>query len=70
MTPLQILTDAMVKPLQISVQDPAVLFTHIYSAFIYGVYYSFFEAFPLVYMGIYGFSVGVLGIGKICSTIL
>lgn len=65
MTPRKVAIDALVKPMQIMFEDPAVFFTNIYSAFIYGVYYSFFEAFPLVYIEIYGFNVGEMGIGKI-----
>ena len=64
MTPKQIAFDALVKPMQIMIQDPAVFFTNVYSAFIYGVFYSFFEAFPLVYIDMYGFSIGVTGIGE------
>ncbi|KAI6781418.1 Caffeine resistance protein 5 [Emericellopsis cladophorae] len=30
--------------------DPAMLFVQIYVAIIYGIYYSFFEVFPLVYI--------------------
>ena len=65
MTPKKVAINALVKPTQIMFEDPAVFFTNIYSAFIYGVYYSFFEAFPLVYIEIYGFNVGEMGIGKI-----
>ena len=65
MTPRKVAIDALVKPTQIMFEDPAVFFTNIYSAFIYGVYYSFFEAFPLVYIDIYGFNVGEMGIGKL-----
>ena len=68
MTPRQVAINALVKPTQIMFEDPAVFFTNIYSAFIYGVYYSFFEAFPLVYIEVYGFNVGEMGIGKLsCS---
>lgn len=64
MTTQQTVIQALVRPIQIMFQDPAVLFTNVYSAFIYGVYYSFFEAFPLVYMDIYGFNIGLTGVGK------
>lgn len=70
MTPKQVAWDALVKPMQIMFQDPAVFFTNIYSAFIYGVYYSFFEAFPLVYIEIYGFNVGEMGIGELYEACL
>ena len=34
---------------------------NLYSSYSYGVYYSFFEAFPIVYTGTYGFSLGLTG---------
>jgi MFS transporter, DHA1 family, multidrug resistance protein len=34
-----------------------------------GVYYSFFEAFPLVYIGIYGFNIGELGVVFTCIVV-
>ncbi|RFU23778.1 hypothetical protein B7463_g12560, partial [Scytalidium lignicola] len=54
--------DALVKPWQINILDPAVLFSTVYTALIYGIYYSFFESFPIVYGGIYGFSLGEIGL--------
>ncbi len=32
--------DALIKPLEITIKDPAVLFVQIYTAIIYGIYYS------------------------------
>lgn len=64
MTPREVLFEALVKPIEIMFKDPAVFFTNVYAAFIYGVFYSFFEAFPLVYGGIYGFNIGLTGVGK------
>ena len=57
----QIAIEQLLKPIEISVKDPAVLFTHVYTSCIYGIYYSFFECFPLVYIGIYNFNLGELG---------
>lgn len=54
--------EQLVKPIEISVRDPAVLFTHVYTSYIYGVYYSFFEVWPLVYGDIYQFNLGELGL--------
>jgi DHA1 family multidrug resistance protein-like MFS transporter len=48
--------------LEICVKDPALTFINLYSALTYGIYYSFFEAFPLVYLKIYGFNVGEMTI--------
>ena len=55
-------SDAMIKPFEIMFKDPAVLFTNVYTALIYGIYYSFFEVFPLVYGPLYGFNLGETGV--------
>ena len=54
--------NSMIKPLEITVKDPAITFTAIYSAIVYSIYYSFFEAFPIVYEGLYQFSIGAAGL--------
>jgi DHA1 family multidrug resistance protein-like MFS transporter len=51
-----VLANSIIKPFQITILDPAVAFVNLYTALIYGIYYSFFEVFPLVYPPIYGFS--------------
>lgn len=35
-----ILVDALIKPLEITIKDPAILFVQVYTAIIYGIYYS------------------------------
>jgi DHA1 family multidrug resistance protein-like MFS transporter len=35
-----IAVDALIKPLEITLKDPAVMFVQIYAAIIYGIYYS------------------------------
>lgn len=62
----KVLTDALVIPFVITIKDPAVLYTNLFTAFLYGVYYGFFEVLPLAYIGIYGFNEGELGIVYIC----
>lgn len=57
---------ALAVPFMICIKDPAVLFTNVYTSIIYGIYYSFFEAFPLAYIGDYGFNIGELGIVYTC----
>jgi DHA1 family multidrug resistance protein-like MFS transporter len=61
--------DALIKPLEINMKDPAILFTSVYSGIIYGTYYSFFEVFPLVYGGVYGFNLGETGLVFICIVV-
>ncbi|OCK82497.1 MFS general substrate transporter [Lepidopterella palustris CBS 459.81] len=62
MSPRHIAFDALIKPWEINILDPAMLFTTVYTALTYGLYYSFFESFPLVYRNIYGFNLGQLGL--------
>jgi DHA1 family multidrug resistance protein-like MFS transporter len=57
-----IVFDALIKPWEINIKDPAVLFSTLYSALTYTIFYSFFEAFPIVYMGVYGFNSGEVGL--------
>ncbi|KAN0095330.1 major facilitator superfamily transporter [Hyaloscypha variabilis] len=58
----EVFWDAIIKPIEIMVKDPAVAFTNIYTSLTYGIYYSFFEVFPLVYPPIYGFNIGEVGL--------
>lgn len=55
---VSMLAEALIKPIEITIKDPAVLFVNVYTAIMYGTYYSFFEVFPLVYPTEYGFNVG------------
>ncbi|CAD6570050.1 MAG: hypothetical protein ASARMPRED_003477 [Alectoria sarmentosa] len=61
--------DAMIKPFEIMFKDPAVLFTNVYTALVYGIYYSFFEVFPLVYPPLYGFNIGETGVVFTCIVV-
>ncbi|KAE8374213.1 major facilitator superfamily domain-containing protein [Aspergillus bertholletiae] len=47
------LYDFLVIPWKINACDPAILFTTLYTALVYAIFYSFFEAVPLVYQGVY-----------------
>ena len=61
--------EALVRPLQLIVMDPAIGFTAAYVGLCYGIYYSFFEAFPLVYIDLYHFSVGEMGLTFLSITV-
>lgn len=69
MKPSAIVVEAIVKPIEITLKDPAIAFVNIYTAIIYGIYYSFFEVFPLVYPVYYGFSLGMIGVVFTCILI-
>lgn len=62
MTVHQVVNDALIKPWEINALDPAVLFSTFYTALVYGIFYSFFESFPLVYRPMYGFTLGASGL--------
>jgi DHA1 family multidrug resistance protein-like MFS transporter len=62
MTLSGIAIDALIKPIEITLKDPAVFFVNIYTALFYGIYYTFFEVFPLVFPVMYGFNLGEIGL--------
>ena len=64
--PSAVLVDALIKPLEITIKDPAIAFVNVYSSIVYGIYYSFFEVFPLVYPVMYGLNLGETGIVFTC----
>ncbi|KAI9814886.1 MAG: hypothetical protein M1832_005614 [Thelocarpon impressellum] len=64
-----IVRDALIKPCEIAIKDPAVMFTNLYTAYIYGIYYSFFEVFPLVYSPLYGFNLGEASLIFLCIVV-
>lgn len=57
-----ILFNALIKPWEMNILDPAILFSTIYVALCYAIFYVFFEAFPLVFVGMHGFSLGSSGL--------
>ena len=57
-----ILIDALIKPIEITLKDPAIFFVNIYTALFYGIYYTFFEVFPLIFPSRYGFNLGEIGL--------
>jgi DHA1 family multidrug resistance protein-like MFS transporter len=57
-----VIIEALWRPIQTMLLDPSIGFTAVYTALIYGIYYSFFEAFPIVYLGMYGFNLGQMGL--------
>ncbi|KAI9148199.1 Caffeine resistance protein [Paramyrothecium foliicola] len=52
----------LVRPFQLTFGEPIVFALDLYIALIYGLLYIWFESFPLVFVEIYGFSLGKLGL--------
>ncbi|KAL3453039.1 major facilitator superfamily domain-containing protein [Aspergillus insuetus] len=61
-SPKGILYNAIMKPAQINVLDPAVLFSTIYTSLVYAIFYSFFESFPLIFEEVYHFRFELSGL--------
>lgn len=57
-----VVRNQLIKPVEITFKDPSVFFINLYTAYVYGLYYSFFEAFPLAYINVYGFNTGELSL--------
>lgn len=64
-----IVVEALVRPLQITLLDPSIAFANVYAAICYGIFYSFFECFPLVFISLYGFNVGEMGLAFLSVTV-
>jgi DHA1 family multidrug resistance protein-like MFS transporter len=69
LTARAITIEALWRPFQLILLDPSIAFTAIYTALVYGIFYSFFEAFPLVYVSIYSFNLGELGLTFLSVTV-
>lgn len=69
LTPRDIAIEALWRPFQLVLLDPSIAFTAVYTALIYGIFYSFFEAFPLVYSVMYGFNLGEMGLTFLSVTV-
>ncbi|KAJ4515578.1 GTPase-activating protein [Exophiala dermatitidis] len=52
----------LVRPFTLSFTEPMVFLLNMYIALIYGLLYIWFESFPIVFSGIYGFSLGMEGL--------
>lgn len=52
----------LVKPFSLFFTEPIILALDMYTALLYGVLYIWFECFPIVFISIYHFSLGTLGL--------
>ncbi|KAF2087620.1 MFS general substrate transporter [Saccharata proteae CBS 121410] len=65
----EVAVEALWRPMQLILLDPSIAFTAVYTALVYGIFYSFFEAFPLVFMDMYGFNLGQMGLTFLSITV-
>ena len=57
-----IVTMVLTRPVRMFIFEPIVLFSCLYLSFVYGVFYMLFQAFPVVYIDTYGFTLGQEGL--------
>jgi DHA1 family multidrug resistance protein-like MFS transporter len=58
----QLVVQNVERPLRILFTEPIVLLVSLYTAFIYGLLYTFLTAYALVFQGVYGMNAGVGGL--------
>ncbi|KAI9739250.1 MAG: hypothetical protein M1834_007463 [Cirrosporium novae-zelandiae] len=58
----QLLLVTLSRPIRMFFFEALTLFTCLYLALAYAIFYLFFEAYPLIFQGIYGMSAGVSGL--------
>jgi len=62
MKPKDVIQMSLLKPITLNFQEPIVFLLNLYIALIYGLLYIWFESFPLVFVELYGFSLGLEGV--------
>ncbi|CCK71339.1 Tpo4p KNAG_0G02830 [Huiozyma naganishii CBS 8797] len=56
------MTITVFRPLKMLVVEPTVLVFSVYIAFIFAVLFAFFEAYPVIYRGVYRMDYGISGL--------
>ena len=62
MTGTEIAQMTLIRPFTLSFTEPIVFLLNLYIALIYALLYLWFESFPIVFIGIYNFSLGTQGL--------
>lgn len=65
MTKRELAIDTLWRPIEISIMEPVVLLINIYIALVYSVMYLWFEAFPIVFYQIHGFTLVEMGVAYV-----
>lgn len=65
-SPLELLkvifTITLMTPVKMLFLEPIVMVFSIYIAFVFAVLFGFFEAYPIIFEGVYGMSLGITGL--------
>lgn len=62
MTSREIVMTILVRPITLSLTEPMIFLLNLYIALIYGLLYIWFESFPIVFIDIHRFSLGMEGL--------
>ncbi|EOD47242.1 putative mfs multidrug transporter protein [Neofusicoccum parvum UCRNP2] len=57
-----VVTVVLTRPIRMMLFEWIVLFFSLYLSFVYAVFYMFFQAYPIMYRGTYGFNAGEEGL--------
>lgn len=57
-----VVTVVLTRPIRMMLFEWIVLFSCLYLSFVYAVFYMFFQAYPIMYRGTYGFNAGEEGL--------
>ncbi|KAF2665777.1 MFS general substrate transporter [Microthyrium microscopicum] len=57
-----IITVVLTRPVRMFCTEAIIFFSCIYLSFAYAIFYMFFQAFPIIYQGVYGFNAGEEGL--------
>ena len=58
----QMMTVTLMRPVHMIIYEAIVLFTCLYLSVAYAIFYLFFEAYPIIYEGLYHMNTGVSGL--------
>ncbi|KAI4112144.1 MAG: hypothetical protein LQ339_000152 [Xanthoria mediterranea] len=58
----QMITITLTRPIRMFLFEAIVLFSCLYLSIAYAIFYLYFEAYPLVFEGVYGFNAGTAGL--------
>lgn len=66
MTSRELLVDTLWRPFEIIIFEPVVLLINVYIGLLYSIMYLWFEAFPIVFYQMYGFTLVEMGVTYCC----
>ena len=65
----QMMTVTLMRPVHMIIYEAIVLFTCLYLSLAYAIFYLFFEAYPIIFGGLYHMNTGVAGLAFLPITI-